>query len=207
MVQTHMVAEQTKLVHFYGVRDDLTDFVHVHPTMAPDGTWSVALPFTEAGPHHVYAAFLFRDSYTTRLHKLVLSRPLLVPGDYRFQPLPPPTTAGGVTTAGADGYTITIQGRPRAWTVMLLPSQVTRDGAPVTGLESYLDAYAHMTSFRLGNDALGHAHPLEQVERGRDGGPNLTFHVEFPGAGPYRVFIEFQAGGQLHTVPLTLDVA
>jgi hypothetical protein len=35
--------DQTKLMHFYLVRSDLTGFQHVHPTMAGDGTWTATV--------------------------------------------------------------------------------------------------------------------------------------------------------------------
>lgn len=193
--------EATKLLHFYAIRDDLTGFTHVHPTMASDGTWSVVLPGQEPGPHHVYATMLIRDA-GQQLHVLVLERPLMVPGAYRLSPiLPAPSMSTTV-----DGYTLTYEAKPKAWTVMLLPARFSRAGQPVTDLQSYLGAFAHMTSFRQGNFAYGHAHPLEYAIGSNPGGPTLTFHTEFPGSGLYRVFVEFETGGQLHTAQLTLQV-
>ena len=32
--------DQTKLMHFYLIRSDLTGFQHLHPEMAADGTWT-----------------------------------------------------------------------------------------------------------------------------------------------------------------------
>lgn len=199
--QTNFQIEQTKLLHLYAIRDDLTDFVHLHPSLSPDGTWSVRLDLTRPGPHHVYVSFLLRDA-GGKLHHLVLSRPLTVSGHYELEPLPPPSSSAEV-----DGYLITFsQPRPKGWTVMSIPARITRAGQPVTGLESYLDAYAHMSAVRAANHALGHAHPLEPVVRGRTAGPQLTFHTEFPGSGDYRVFVEFQVDGQLHAAALTVRV-
>lgn len=200
-VTTGYVEEQTKLLHFYGIRDDLTGYVHVHPVMAPDGTWSVHLPLPMPGPYHVYAGMLLRDA-ANKVHILVLRRPVSMPGPYQLSPiLPAPSMS-----AEADGYTITFTTPPKAWTVMLFPAKVTRNGQPATDLEGYLNSYAHMTAFKAGTLLYGHAHPLEYVTNGQSGGPMLTFHTEFPGSGDYRLFIEIQTGGKLHNLDLTVHV-
>lgn len=198
---TGFLEEQTKLLHFYAIRDDLTGYVHVHPTMAADGTWSVHLPLPMPGPYHVYAGMLLRDA-ASKVHVLVLRRPVSMPGPYQLSPiLPAPSMS-----AEADGYTITFTTLPKAWTVMLFPARVTRNGQPATDLEGYLNAYAHMTAFKAGTLLYGHAHPLEYVTNGQTGGPTLTFHTEFPGSGDYRLFIEIQTGGKLHHLDLTVHV-
>lgn len=41
---TDFAVDQTKQMHFYAIRSDLTGFQHLHPTMAADGTWSAPWP-------------------------------------------------------------------------------------------------------------------------------------------------------------------
>jgi hypothetical protein len=144
----------------------------------------------------------------------VLRRPLDVAGAFQLSPVVPAPSLSGE----ADGYKITFLKQPKPWQVMLLPARVTHtDGSPVNDLQPYLAVYAHFTSFNISNDLYGHAHPLEYAGAGREGwpdttapafhgGPTLTFHAEFPGAGDYRAFVEFQIAGQLHTVALTMHV-
>jgi hypothetical protein len=209
--QTTFLWDQTKLLHFLAVRADFTNFAHVHPTMAKDGTWSVHLPLNQAGPYLVYVDFLLKDAQGLP-HHYVLRRPLNVAGGYVLSPVVPAPSM----TATGDGYKITFLKQPKGWTVMLLPARVTRDdGTPVSNLEPYLAVFAHFTAFKLTNDLYGHAHPLEYAGSGREGwpsltglhgGPTLTFHAEFPGTGDYRAFVEFQIDGQLHTASFTLHV-
>jgi hypothetical protein len=101
---------------------------------------------------------------------------------------------------------------------MYLPARVTYQGRPFNELEPYLAVFAHFTAFNVGNDLYGHAHPLEYAGAGREGWPAsttptlrggkaLTFHAEFPGAGEYRTFIEFQVAGGLHIASLTLRIS
>lgn len=211
--QTDYLWDQTKLLHFLAVRNDFTHFAHVHPALAPDGTWSVHLPLDAAGPYQLYVDFLLKDDQGLPRH-LVLRRPLDVPGSYTLSPVVPAPSLSG----DADGYRITFLKQPKPWTVMLLPARVTRtDGAPVNNLQPYLAVFAHFTSFNVSNDLYGHAHPIEYAGSGREGwpqstmptfhgGPDLTFHAEFPGVGDYRAFVEFQIDGQLHTAALTMHV-
>jgi hypothetical protein len=222
--------DQTKLMHFLAIRDDFTGFVHVHPTLAPDGTWTVYLPLSEAGPYELYADFLVGDFQGVAAGEgepghLVLRRSITVPGPYTLSSIVPAPS----TSATVDGYTITFEmnrittmdgahlNGPKGWTVMYVPAHVTYQGKPFSGLEPYLAVYAHFTAFNVANDLYGHAHPLEYAGAGREGwpaattpvlhgGPNLTFHAEFPGGGLYRAFIEFQVAGVLHTASLTLDI-
>ncbi|WP_275298633.1 MULTISPECIES: hypothetical protein [Streptomyces] len=41
---------------------------------------------------------------------------------------------------------------------------------------------------------------------GDHGGPDLSFHSMLPKAGNWRMFLQFQTGGKLHTAALTLRV-
>ncbi len=206
--------DQTKLLHFLAIRNDFTNFAHVHPTMSADGTWSVLLPIDAPGPYQLYVDFLLKDAQGLPKH-LVLRRPLTVPGPSQlWRVVPAPSMSGD----SPDGYRITFLQQPKPWTVMLLPARITRtDGTPVSDLQPYLAVFAHFTSFNIANDLYGHAHPIEYAGSGREGwplstmpafhgGPNLTFHAEFPGAGDYRAFVEFEIGGKLHTASLTMHV-
>ena len=48
--------QHEKQLHLIAVRRDFTGFQHVHPTMAPDGTWSTALDL-EPGTWRLFADF------------------------------------------------------------------------------------------------------------------------------------------------------
>jgi hypothetical protein len=82
---------------------------------------------------------------------------------------------------------------------------VSRDGKPVTDLQPYLDSYAHLTAFHAGDLAFAHLHPAGAVDGDR-GGPTMTFHAELPRSGDWRLFLQFQTAGRLHTAALTLAV-
>lgn len=197
---TRFTAEQTKLMHFYAIRSDLTGFQHLHPTMAADGTWSVPVSALPAGAWRLYTTFTPAEG-AGKGKGYVLSRPLTVPGRASATPLPSPTA-----TTTVDGYTLAVSGRPVAGMEHTLTVTVSRGGQPVTDLQPYLDSYAHLTAFHAGDLAFAHLHPTGAVS-GDHGGPTMTFHAELSRSGDWRLFLQFQTAGRLHTAALTLAVS
>ncbi|MER6064772.1 hypothetical protein ABT167_27075 [Streptomyces sp. NPDC001792] len=196
---TGFAVDQTKRMHFYAVRSDLTGFQHLHPTMAQDGTWTVPLAALQPGTWRLYASFT-PDSGAGKGKGFVLSRTVKVSGMAMAAPLP---KASG--TATVDGYTVSVKGDPMAGMAHQLTATITKDGKPVTDLQPYLDTYAHLTAFHQGDLAFAHLHPETEVD-GDHGGPTLGFHAEFAQSGNWRMFLQFQTGGKLHTASLTLHV-
>jgi hypothetical protein len=98
-----------------------------------------------------------------------------------------------------DGYTVTVDGHLVAGRTSRLTLSVAKDGTPVTDLQPYLGSYGHLVALRVGDLAYLHVHPLET-----DGpGPGITFDVEVPTAGAYRLFLDFQHGGTVRTASFT----
>jgi hypothetical protein len=197
---TSYQADQTRLLHFYLVRDDLTGFEHLHPALAPDGTWTVTIRPADAGSYRVFTQFT--GSPAGQAVSLVLSRPLTVTGPSS----PPASLPAPAATTQAGGYTLAITGSPRAGTAAPLTVAVTRNGKPVTDLQPYLGAYAHLTAFHQGDLGFAHLHPAGPVN-GDHGGPALHFDAVLPEPGSYRLFLQFQASGRLHTAQVTLPVS
>jgi hypothetical protein len=196
---TAFAVDQTKRMHFYAIRSDLTGFQHIHPTMAADGTWTADLDTLAPGTWRMFASFT-PDSGAGKDTAFVLSRTVSVPGTASKTPLP----AAG-KTAEADGYTVTVKGEPMAGMEHPMTVTVTKDGKPVTDLQPYLDTYAHLTAFHEGDEAFAHLHPTTTVD-GDHGGPDLSFHAELPKKGNWRLFLQFRTAGTLHTAALTLNV-
>lgn len=197
---TRFEPDMTKLMHLYLIRSDLNSFQHLHPVMAPDGTWSVELAAHTPGSYRVFTAFTAADM-TGRPSPMVLSAPVTIPGTATTAVLPPPSA-----TAITDGYTLTLAGTAMAGMEHTLTITISQNGKPVTSLQPYLDSYAHLTAFREGNLAFAHLHPQGTVA-GDHGGPTLTFRTMFVQPGSYRLFLQFQTNGTLHTAAFTLPVA
>ncbi|MCX5084068.1 hypothetical protein [Streptomyces sp. NBC_00401] len=196
---TDFALDQTKRMHFYAIRSDLTGFQHIHPALATDGAWSADLASLAPGSWRLFASFT-PDAGSGKGKDFVLSRTLTVPGNATKTALPAATS-----TAEVDGYTVTVKGNPMAGMAHPLTVSVSKHGKPVTDLQPYLDTYAHLTAFHEGDAAFAHLHPTTKVT-GDHGGPDLAFHAELPTSDNWRLFLQFKTGGTLHTAALTLRV-
>lgn len=183
--------EHAKRLHLIAVRRDFADYHHVHPVQAADGSWSVPLRFRAAGVYRVYADFRARGA-----DKTVLATDVFVAGDFRPQPLPAPARRTTV-----DGYDVTVAGAPSAGAEHALTFQVSRGGKPVA-VQPYLGADGHLVALRQGDLAYLHVHPQDAPgDRGR-----IVFMTAYPTAGAYRLFLQFKAGGAVHTAAFTQEV-
>ncbi|MGH3867991.1 MAG: hypothetical protein ACRDQ4_18075 [Pseudonocardiaceae bacterium] len=192
--------DQTKLMHFYLIRSDLTGFQHVHPSISADGTLTAPLAPAQPGTYRAYTSFVTTDAAGNTV-SLVLSQPLTVPGAASVTPLP-----AASTTTQVDGYTLTLSGdQIMAGVEHPLAITVSKNGQPVTDLQPYLDTYAHLTAFHDNDLAFAHLHPHGAVN-GDHGGPALSFAAMLPQAGNWRLFVQFQTAGVLHTAAMTLSV-
>ncbi|MFE9190731.1 hypothetical protein ACFYL6_14075 [Micromonospora sp. NPDC007208] len=184
-----------KRMHLIVARRDLSGFRHVHPELAPDGTWRVDTPLTGPGQWRAFADFT-----PTGGEPLTLGVDVTVPGELTEQPLPAPATSTTV-----DGYTVTLTGAPQPGRTSSLTLTVSRNGRPVTDLEPYLGAYGHLVALRRGDLAYLHVHPDGTPGDGRTRpGPAVTFLAEVPSAGSYRLYLDFQHGGRVHTAEFTV---
>jgi hypothetical protein len=202
--QRDFTLQQTKLLHMYVVRDDLTEFQHIHPGLDHrTGRWTVPITFAEPGPYRVVIEFEALKADGT-FDDRILGAGLTVAGAYR-----PVRFTPAIGTNTADGYTVTM---PSTAAVRgpNLRLTVTKDGAGVTDIQQYLQSYAHITGFREGSLQAVHVHPLEvppfRTDPNAVGGPNLTLMSMFTKPGVYRMFIQFQTDGRVHTVPLDITV-
>jgi hypothetical protein len=195
-VTRYMEAHEKEL-HLIVVRRDLSGFQHVHPVLSADGTWTVDLDLARGGSYRAYA-----DVVPTDLgHNVVLGTDLDVAGDYAPVELPVPASATTV-----DGYDVTLSGHPEAGQETLLTYTVRRNGRPVDDLQPYLGAYGHLVTIRDGDLAYLHTHPADEARPGESGGPDIEFMTTFPSAGTYRLFLDFQVGGEVRTAELTVEV-
>jgi hypothetical protein len=179
--------EHTKRMHVIVVRRDFTDFQHIHPRMAADGTWRVPLTLHDAGAYRVFADFSVDDTPHT------LADDIAADGAVQWHTLPP-----SGTTAYADGFRVgLVEGPARAGNEAPLRFAVTRRGHRVH-VQDYLGAKGHLVALRQGDLAYLHVHPDTDT---------LTFEATFPSAGRYRLFLQFKVDGRVHTAAFTQEVA
>lgn len=182
--------ETGKLLHLIVVRSDLTAYQHLHPQLHRDGTWSVELATPRPGRYRAIADFVVDG------RKYVVGTTLTVPGAGAQRPLPAPRLH-----AATDGYDVELQ-RPaviEAGNEAQLTFRITRGGRPVRDLEPYLGAYGHLVALHAPDLAYSHVHP-----NGTDRGAGaITFDTELHARGAYRLFLQFQTRGRVHTAAFT----
>jgi hypothetical protein len=179
-----------KPLHLVVIRRDLSGYQHVHPVMAPDGTWGIDLTLAEPGSYRMVADFTAvvggQPVATT------LGADLTVAGDYTPRALPAP-----VQTVSTDGFTVGYEGRPSTGSTQ--PILISVPGAK---LEPYLGAYGHLVVLRQGDLAYVHVHPEPQLVDGK-----VKFWLALPSSGTYRMFFDFQVAGAVHTAAWTAQVS
>ncbi|RZU51863.1 hypothetical protein EV385_3699 [Krasilnikovia cinnamomea] len=192
-VTTYAVVHD-KPLHLVVVRRDLAVYQHLHPTMAPDGTWTVDLDLAEPGSYRAIADFtaIVGGSQVPA----TLGVDVTVPGNYRPAALPPPAQ-----TATTDRFTVSYEGTPQPGVAEpLLVSVTTFEGGPAA-LEPYLGAYGHLVVVREGDVGYVHVHPEPRLVDGK-----VKLWLAAPGPGRYRMFFDFQVAGRVHTAAWSVTV-
>lgn len=196
---------QTKLLHLYVLRDDLSGYRHLHPELIGDA-WVTTLNVDDGGSYRIYAEFTPK-SRAGLGHPTTLGLPFLIPGDTKLAPLPPPdatSTDDGLTLTRLDGTAHLRQGKGT-----LLRFQITdAAGVPIRTLEPYLGSLGHMSAFDSRNLSMTHVHAALATATtstvGSDG--VIAFHVQFNNRGEQRLFIEYQVAGKVHRAAFTIFV-
>ena len=188
-VTTYDVLHEKRL-HFIAVRREFTG--HVHPELAPDGTWTSALDLTP-GQWRVFADFKPSGG-----DDLTLGSDLAVPGQEAVDPDRPATRVATV-----DGYTVTLTGDLTSGEHSMLKLSVAKDGRPVTDLQPYLGAYGHLVALRGGDLAYLHVHPDGDGEP--KPGADVEFGAEVPSVGSYHLYLDFKHDGVVRTAEFALD--
>lgn len=195
---TSFTTSHEKQLHLIVVRTDGTQFRHVHPTMDTDGTWSLPWEWAAAGTYRVYTDFV--PDVDGSAEPITLTRTVEVAG--QFTPTPPEAT----TTATVDGYTVDLSGDVTAGSSSELTFTVSKNGEPVTNLEPYLGAFAHLVALRDGDLAFLHVHPEgDEPTTGEIAGPDVGFVAGLPTPGRYLLYLDFQIDGKVHSAPFVVD--
>ena len=112
----------------------------------------------------------------------------------QFDPVPLPGPSD--TASIGDGYEVSLHGDIVAGEESELEFTIRRNGEVVDEIPDYLGAKGHLVALRDGDLAYLHVHPEED---------RLTFETDFPSAGEYRLFLQFDHGGAIRTAPFTIN--
>jgi hypothetical protein len=226
------VAKDLKIVHekpmhLLVVSDDLAFFDHVHPEQQPDGTFRQTYKFPNGGRFKLYADFTPESS-----PQIVNVFDVGVGGSPRERT---PLAADQELKKTVDGLTVTVKtAQPiKAASGQMFDFFVNdAEGKPVTDLQPYLGAMAHFVVISEDATKFLHVHAIEgettetkgtgghsdhkdshgememDVKPGTDktAKPTVQAHTEFPTAGLYKLWAQFQRGGKVFTVPFVFNV-
>lgn len=192
---TDFAVVHDKPMHMVVARRDLSGYQHLHPAMAPDGTWTVAINLDRPGPWRAVADFTANGAGGAQT-AVTLGTDLTVAGAYQ-----PETVPAAAREATVDGYTVSYEGTPQIGATAPLLFRVFKDGQPVTNLDPYLGSFGHLVFLRRLDMAYIHTHPEAVLSGGA-----VKFWATAPSTGTYRMFFDFQVSGQVHTAAFTLNI-
>jgi hypothetical protein len=224
--------DMTKRLHLIAVGDDFVTFLHVHPTLAPNGHFTVVERFPKAGLYHVYADCV-PHGHAQQVFRFDVT--VGSPGARAARDVAPTGTvvSAGPYRVSLDRTTLDANGETH------LVVHVRENGRPATDLHPYLGALAHAVFLNARDLTYVHVHPMKL---GASGGasdmggmagmsgmsgmtgasmpgmntsapplpdsavssPDMLLHVAVHEPGTYKLWLQFRGGGALHVAPFVL---
>jgi hypothetical protein len=180
------------------VRRDATDLQHPTPVAGPDGTWRAPLTLPAAGDYRVVV-----EVTPAGVEPGALTADLVAPGPFDPVPFTPSRVAE------VDGYQVRLDGDLVPGLAAQVFATVSRGGSPVTDLEPVDSdlgrAFGRLEALRADDLAPARVHPDAAPSAPTDrAGPGIAFTAEAPGAGTYRLFLDFRHGGVQRTAVFTV---
>ncbi len=208
----------TKLLHTIVVSDDLREFRHIHPTLHPNGHFTIDLAPMHAGHYHVYI-----DGDPHGLGRQV----------FRFDIPTDPSHAKAARVANPSGataragpYLVTLDTTTVSpGSIATLRIQIRKNGKPATDLHPYLGAMAHGVFVGLDDLSYMHGHGMDEqmlaAATANDCGdammasmPSLAANARVPSrfvmqvlaprAQRYDFWLQFTGGHTLYAVPFLI---
>lgn len=199
----------TKTMHLIVARKDLAYFQHVHPEFeASTGTFTIKdLTFPADGEYRIFADFAAAGNMKNSMAMPLTTTPsedVPVGNLANYKPQSIGTEEKNKTFDGLQ-VKLNTHGTPTSGAENMLTFNLSQNGKPVNDLEQYLGALGHTVVLREGNLDFIHAHPSEDVNAKQTG--NVDFRVDFPEAGKYKIFTQFQRNGKVFTTDFVVTVA
>ncbi len=187
-----------KRLHLLVVRDDMTQFQHLHPEYT-NGKWTVTSTFSEQGDYQMYV-----DIAPEKENPIVLRMPIRLGGVTLVKTFPTTNTDLSASDQGVSAL-LSTDGAFRTGIAKQLTFSLTKNGQPVADIDPYLGAFGHVVLLRHNepSDFL-HVHPLTE-NKPTDG--KVVFETTFVKKGRYTLYAQFNVDGSVKTFPITIDVA
>nr|WP_274364034.1 MULTISPECIES: heavy metal translocating P-type ATPase [unclassified Paenibacillus] len=186
-----------KLLHLIVVSSDLSYFDHIHPEYKGGGEFEIVTSFPAGGKYKLIADYVPTGGATTTRTEWIS----VEGGKTEPIPLKPDRKHSKV----ADGVQVTlVNDHPQAGAEFELSFTLAdaETKEPVADLEPYLGAVGHVVVLSEDTEQYLHVHPIDEDAKG----PEAKFVTEFPSAGVYKLWAQFQRNGKLITVPFVVEV-
>ena len=182
-------------MHLFIVGEGLDYFVHEHPVPQPDGVFMLDVRLPRPGPYMAIAEFL-PEGGTPQIFQQMFTT-----GEAFGRPAAPPID---VVAKVVDGVRVSLDASTvKAGDTKTLAFRIEDavSGAPVTDLEPYLGASAHLLIVPVDLTEALHGHPTDEGH-----GPGLAFAPLVPRPGRYKAWIQFARAGRVSTTAFVIDV-
>jgi len=200
-----------KKIHMMVFSKDLSYFEHIHPEYTASGDHIIDVlaesedytkgrglketKFLSGGDY-----FIFLDYTPSKAANQIEKIPIKVSGKEKAQI---PLGDERLVWEG-DGYTVKL-GADKYFAIktpIQLQINITKDGKAVNNLDNYLGALAHMVILSEDIEEYLHVHPMESETTG----PDIYLHTNFPRESKYKVFMQFNHNGVIHTTNFILNI-
>ncbi|MGG6264354.1 hypothetical protein ACQ4M3_00250 [Leptolyngbya sp. AN03gr2] len=208
-----------RAIHLLVVSEDLSEFYHLHPEQEADGRFHLVYTFPQAGHYRLYA-----DYAPLGADQIVDQLSLHIDGEARAAIA---LIEDDILTKSVNGlrFTITANQPLRAGKAIMLDFAVEDEQTcqPVSDLQPYLGALAHLVVISEDGSEFLHVHPMEHHEplisdhsnhadsstdhASHSSASQISAHTRFPRAGLYKIWAQFQRHGQVITVSFVVRVA
>ena len=219
-----------KPMHLLVVSKDLAEFYHIHPEQSADGSYRVEHTFPNGGEYRLYADFTPKEAT-----QVVEQIDVRVAGTERAR-VPLVADAKFEKTVGGLRVVMKPDGAIKGGQELMLNFAAfdAASNKPATDLQNYLGELAHFVIISEDMKDFVHAHPMSKGEHEKSGktgdmkmddhnadghdhstmegvttkpsASEVAAHTAFPRSGLYKVWAQFQRGGQVITVPFVVNV-
>ena len=201
-VQTSFDIAHEKRFHLLVASKDLNWFLHEHPVMQPDGTWTISQIFPAGGEYWIYG-----DVAPSGKGSRILITKIKVAG-----PKPTWNTKLTLNSTGVDQNLKGVFGSDEAISVghstrvkIKIFDTKTKRVAAIT--ETFLGAVGHLMIFSQDGLSVVHSHPVEDKASDAQAKAGVVrFTARFPKPGLYKAYAQFMWHGSVKTLPFTISV-
>ncbi len=186
-----------KRMHLLIIRDDMTNFQHVHPEYIND-KWMVKTTIVAAGDYNIYV-----DIDPEEEDAIVLRVPIRIGEAASTKQFPEPNSDASALSGKYKAVLVTSEST-KSKNKTPLTFVITKNGVPVPAIDPYLGAYGHVVLARHNDaDDLFHVHPVTETKPANG---KVEFEAVFPVKGRYTLYAQFKIDGIVQTFPITVDV-